>query len=637
MRWELDRADDDHGVPAAWTMIHQEAVASPSTEIHRTANRHSYGYTDTDPSLFAPFYYWYRLRWIDVAGASHSEPPIRGRIADSPVVARIKYSWTHNYSDGDLYVRVGTGTSTFTPIWFRQGLGAQSADSMQSTSGVTYNGTKRYFFHVDLTADDLVDGFLPPSAANPWFLSVKEGGYVNTKGFVNDFSMTVFGGTTTTYTAPNPMTSTVEKQETIFWIPVDPATSPNHNPVLATLGPYSVFEGLPMSFTVSATDPDQGQTLTYSATGINSGMSFNPSTRQFSWTPSFGASGPWTIHFHVTDNATLAATDDEDVEIDVRDRQPNDNLPPSLDALTDRQGQSGEVLQFRLTGSDPENGALTFGSSGLPSGATLNASNGLFDWTPQSGDVGIHPVTFNVTDPQGATNAQSMYVVVSAPGDAPPPPGPCNLATMPLLSGVVDQGVDPASVAYSYQPLHLVAGTQQLKATLSWFGGPSRDLDFTLLDADSNVVGGSASASNPEVIRTGALPAGDYIYRVTAFTNPDTAQYDIDTQICTTQPLGVDGPAPTLAFALAQAAPNPFRTATAIGFALPQPGRVSLRIYDLTGRLVRTLQNGPLAAGRHVRVWDRRGDGGGLMRSGVYFSRLESNGQVLSHKLVMIQ
>jgi hypothetical protein len=131
---------------------------------------------------------------------------------------------------------------------------------MQTTSGVTYNGTNRYFFHVDLTQDDMVDGYLPPSAANPWFLSVKEGGYVNTKGFVNDFSMTVFGNnTSTTYTAPNPMTSTVEKQETIFWIPLDPATSLNHSPVLTTHGPFTVYEGTPLTFTVNATVPTRAR------------------------------------------------------------------------------------------------------------------------------------------------------------------------------------------------------------------------------------------------------------------------------------------------------------------------------------------------------------------------------------------
>src|SRR6185295_5903334 len=109
------------------------------------------------------------------------------RIADSPVLARIQYSWTHNYSDGDLAIRYGTGTSTAAPVWFRAGLCAPAADSVVTRAGVTYTGTLQHYFHVDLTADDLVSGFLPPSAANPWFLSVKEGGFVNTKGTVNAF------------------------------------------------------------------------------------------------------------------------------------------------------------------------------------------------------------------------------------------------------------------------------------------------------------------------------------------------------------------------------------------------------------------------------------------------------------------
>ncbi|TMQ69530.1 MAG: hypothetical protein E6K80_11400, partial [Candidatus Eisenbacteria bacterium] len=291
-RYELDRAPDQSGAPGAWTTIDQVPVASPSMQIHAVPNRHPYGFTDLDPGLSASAYYWYRVRWIDVNGASHAEPPIRTRIVDSPVVARVRYSWTHDYSDGDLYVRFGTGTSTFAPQWFRQGLGAQSADSFVVHPGVSYTGTHQYYFHVDLTADDMVGGYLPPSAANPWFLSVKEGGYVNTKGTVNDFSVTVFDGAgATTYAAPNPPTQTVEKQETTFWVPLDPATSPNHAPVLAPIGPRSIGEGLTLAFFANASDADNGQALTYSASGLPSGATFDANTRQFGWTPGFSAAG----------------------------------------------------------------------------------------------------------------------------------------------------------------------------------------------------------------------------------------------------------------------------------------------------------------------------------------------------------
>jgi len=639
MRWELDRAPDVDGAAGPWTLIHQATVPSPSLSISGVANRHGYGYSDLDPALLPASFYWYRLRWVDESGASHSEPPIRARIADSPVVARVKYSWTHDYSDGDLYVRFGTGTSTSTAAWFRQGLGAQSADSVIVRPGVNYTGTLQHYFHVDLTADDLVGGYLPPSAANPWFLSVKEGGYVNTKGFVNDFSVTVFngGGGSTTYSATNPITSTIEKQETVFWIPLDPVSSLNHHPVLAPIGPRTVGEGLTLTFFVNATDADAGQSLTYSALSLPGGASFNPTTRQFSWTPGFGASGAYAVRFRVFDSAfPLAAADSEDVAITVLDRHPSDNLPPVLDPLTDRQGVIGQPLRFRVTGRDPEGAALVFSATGLPSGASLNSSTGLFDWIPQNGQEGIHPVTFTATDPNTASDSESMFLVVSGPGNEPPPPTPCSPQPAFVQNGVVGSGIDPISVSYSYQTIVVGRNTQSLHGTLSWFGGPTRDLDFTLLDADSNAVGGSASLANPEVIQTGALPPGVYLYRVTAFTNPDTAHYAIVTEICASPiTTGVSDGVHSLSFALASS-PNPFRLSTAINFALPAPGPTRLKLYDIAGRLVRTLQNGPLAAGPHVRVWDRRTDSGALAAPGVYFSRLESNGKVIHRKVVMV-
>jgi hypothetical protein len=554
------------------------------------------------------------------------------------VVARVRYSWTHNYSDGDLYVRFGTGASTQAPAWFRQGLGAQSADSVVTRTGSPPLGTLQHYFHVDLTADDMVGGYLPPSAANPWFLSVKEGGYIDTKGFVNDFSVTVFNGPNqTTYAAPNPTTPTVEKQETVFWIPLDPVTSPNHAPVLAPIGARTVGEGLTLTFFASASDAD-GQPLTYSATSLPSGATFNPTTRQFSWTPGFGAMGSYTVRFTVRDNGLPTPAEDfEDVAITVMDRNPNDNLPPTLDPQTDRPGVAEEAMSFRLTGHDPEGAALTFSATSLPPGASLDASTGLFSWTPQSSQVGIYPVTFRATDPGSLFDQASIYLVVSDRGAAAPPPVACTAGQSSTQYGVVDQGIDPISVSYSYQSFVVGRNTGSVTGTLLWFGGPTRDLDFTLLDSDSNVVGGSASTANPEVIHVGALTPGIYIWRVTAFTNPDTCQYSITTQLCTSPiTTGVGESSAGVAFQLAPAAPNPFRIATAIGFALPKASDVRLRIYDVAGRLVRTLQSGTLAAGRHVRVWDGRTDAGAQASPGVYFSRLEAGGRVQSRRVVML-
>lgn len=70
-------------------------------------------------------------------------------------------------------------------------------------------------------------------------------------------------------------------------------------------------------------------------------------------------------------------------------------------------------------------------------------------------------------------------------------------------------------------------------------------------------------------------------------------------------------------FHLGQNFPNPFNPATTISFSLPNRAFVSLRIYDLVGRLVATIVNEEFAAGNYSRQWNAKG-----FSSGVYFCRL---------------
>ena len=83
--------------------------------------------------------------------------------------------------------------------------------------------------------------------------------------------------------------------------------------------------------------------------------------------------------------------------------------------------------------------------------------------------------------------------------------------------------------------------------------------------------------------------------------------------------------------------PNPFNPHTAIPFTLAAAGAVRLRVYDLRGRLVRTLWDGPLAAGAHRLDWDGRNAAGRPVASGVYLYRLEAGGQVHSRKLLKLE
>jgi hypothetical protein len=68
--------------------------------------------------------------------------------------------------------------------------------------------------------------------------------------------------------------------------------------------------------------------------------------------------------------------------------------------------------------------------------------------------------------------------------------------------------------------------------------------------------------------------------------------------------------------------PNPFNPTTAIEFSAPAAGEVQVEIFDVTGRLVRTLAVGGVTPGRHQALWDGRGSRGDAQASGIYFYRL---------------
>ena len=78
------------------------------------------------------------------------------------------------------------------------------------------------------------------------------------------------------------------------------------------------------------------------------------------------------------------------------------------------------------------------------------------------------------------------------------------------------------------------------------------------------------------------------------------------------------------AFALGQSYPNPFNPATRIAYALPVESRVTIRVYDIGGRLIRTLVDGIQAAAYLSVEWDGRNGAGGAVGSGVYFYRIEA-------------
>jgi hypothetical protein len=160
---------------------------------------------------------------------------------------------------------------------------------------------------------------------------------------------------------------------------------------------------------------------------------------------------------------------------------------------------------------------------------------------------------------------------------------------------------------------------------------------FTVLDVippGSLPESGSSSSQWDLVIRVDPVPtgycvSGPFDEGACAAAGARTPPAEIDRAMA---PIGESG-----VMELYQAAPNPFSTGTRFAFevASPNGAEVSIAVYDVAGRKVRTVAAGVHATGRHVAAWDGRTDAGAQAPRGVYFVRTLIAGETMPVQRVL--
>ncbi|MBE0567513.1 MAG: T9SS type A sorting domain-containing protein, partial [Krumholzibacteria bacterium] len=95
-------------------------------------------------------------------------------------------------------------------------------------------------------------------------------------------------------------------------------------------------------------------------------------------------------------------------------------------------------------------------------------------------------------------------------------------------------------------------------------------------------------------------------------------------------------PVPAAGPFVVTARPNPFNPATTIAWTASAAGHLTVKVFDLRGRLVRALHDGPAAASGAV-AWDGRDEGGAAASSGVYFYELRHGDRVQVGKLALVK
>ena len=179
--------------------------------------------------------------------------------------------------------------------------------------------------------------------------------------------------------------------------------------------------------------------------------------------------------------------------------------------------------------------------------------------------------------------------------------------------------------------LGVAAATALCGTTCAWAQtGGGYDLTWNSLDCGSPVAsaGGSYVLGGTTGQAEGGVAAGSGYTLQGGFWQGSLVPTDA--------PSG-DEPATSLSFRLHGNTPNPFAASTTIVFTTASASDVELRIYDLAGRLVRTVLDRSLGAGRHQVFWNGDDDTGHPVAKGIYFTRLRAGAFEAHRKLVVLR
>jgi len=187
--------------------------------------------------------------------------------------------------------------------------------------------------------------------------------------------------------------------------------------------------------------------------------------------------------------------------------------------------------------------------------------------------------------------------------------------------------------------LAAVPGAGDGEVDLSWDANTEADLDHYILERDTSDAFGASTV--PEIVEGTSvtqteLPAGTYFYRLFAVDAGMLASVAGDTVSVTIEQTGVDDELFVAAVSLVR--PNPFTSETSVHYSVPTGGSsVAIRLYDIRGRLVRTLEDGTRAGGEFDAAWDGRDDAGRSLPAGVYFCRAEIGDWSETRKMVLVR
>ena len=381
-------------------------------------------------------------------------------------------------------------------------------------------------------------------------------------------------------------------------------------------------EGSLISFTVTAADPagDPLTSMTASGTAMAAGATFTTNASHtagtINWTPSFSQAGSYTLTITVCGSCGCWS---ETIVITVTDC----NRTPALSAPSSVAAAVGVPVSFTVGAATCGGESLTLTASGLPPGSDFsvspNQTSGAFSWTPGSGQAGTWPVTFTATVDGGSLSNSTTTVIDVAPPLVARAFTVNAYATIRLGSEKAFWCAGVEAIGGSFNVNDIVHSSVML------ISPGTGSVDRISVDAGKFLVVGDADKNDVEDAKL-CFRKEDLRLLFSNVNGKSTVNVTLAGSLTSgrefSAPLSVEvvGGGGNLA---ALVTPNPLNPSGILSFVSTRSGTASIRIFSQTGRLVRTLKEGVLPAGRHEVRIDGRDEGGKPLATGIYFYRVD--------------
>jgi len=298
---------------------------------------------------------------------------------------------------------------------------------------------------------------------------------------------------------------------------------------------------------------------------------------------------------------------------------PADELNYSLSAPAGFTAPAGSFTALAGAGANAHDITMSTAASGGLSGALLVTSNDV--------DAPVSPVPVSGTVLDHAVPSLAAESVVTA--------GAADFGVH-AQGGFSDQSVSVHNVGFdTYQaPAEVYAGEISGDARFSFAGGFSPEI----ADADPAVYAVHFDdAGAADGVYTGTLtlhtrdPQG-----IPGGTNLSDMIVSLRAEVDGAA-VGIETGRVVAATRLYPASPNPLRWPALVRYDLAESGNVTVQVFDVRGRMLRTLVDRAAPAGRHTVTWDGRDASGRALGSGVYYVRMRTAHQIEMHPAVVMR